>query len=204
MTDKHVALHRALGHAVDYIDSLGERQIPATASVTELRNRLGRELAEESISPEQVIDELVADVDGGLLTTGGGRFFGWAMGGVLPAPLAADWLTSAWDQNAAIHATSPALAIMEEVTGTWLKDVLHLPRDASFAFVTGCQSAHITALAAARHKLLADRGYDVEKNGLSATPNITIRTGELCHESVTRAARFLGLGTGSVETHRCH
>jgi glutamate/tyrosine decarboxylase-like PLP-dependent enzyme len=150
-----------------------------------------------------VIDELAADVEGGLLATGSGRFFAWAIGGALPTSIAADWLTSAWDQVSAIHATSPALAVMEEVTGAWLKDVLRLPQDASFAFVTGCQSAHITALAAARHKLLRDRGYDVGARGLSGAPHITIHTGELCHESIARAARLLGLGTDSVVTHPC-
>ena len=204
MPNEHKALHRALDHAIDYIDSLDERPIPTSASTAELHKRLGKDLGTEGVSPEQVIDELVADVEGGLFTTGGGRFFAWAIGGVLPAALAADWLTSAWDQNSAIHATSPALAVMEEVTGAWLKDVLRLPRDASFAFVTGCQSAHITALAAARQKLLRDRGYDVGARGLSGAPPITIHTGELCHESIARAARLLGLGTDSVVTHPCH
>ena len=199
--DEHKALRRAVEHAIDYIDSLDQRQVPPSVATADLRKRLGKDLDEEGVSPEQVIDELVADVEGGLFTTGGGRFFGWAIGGVLPAALAADWLTSAWDQNSAIHATSPALAVMEEVTGAWLKDVLRLPRDASFAFVTGCQSAHITALAAARQKRLSERGYDVGARGLSGAPPITIRTGELCHESIARAARLLGLGTDSVVTH---
>ncbi len=204
MTDVHKTLRRALDHAIDYIDSLDERQIPTAIDATELRRRLGKELGEEGVSSEQVIDELAADVEEGLFATGGGRFFAWAMGGVLPAALAADWLTSAWDQNSAIHATSPALAVIEEVSGAWLKNVLRLPKEASFAFVTGCQSAHITALAAARHKLLFDCGYDVGSRGLSGAPKITIRTGELCHESIARAARLLGLGTDSVETHPCH
>ncbi len=204
MTEEHKALRRALDHAIDYLDGLDERQIPTSVDIAELRKRFGKDLGEDGLPPEQVIDELVADVEGGLFMTGSSRFFAWAMGGVLPASLAADWLTSAWDQNAAIHASSPALAVMEEVTGAWLKDVLGLPQDASFAFVTGCQAAHITALAAARHKLLGDRDYDVGARGLSGAPQITIRTGELCHESITRAARLLGLGTNSVKTHPCH
>jgi glutamate/tyrosine decarboxylase-like PLP-dependent enzyme len=204
MTDEHKALRRALDHAIDYLDGLDERPIPTTVDITELRKRFGGDLAEEGISPEQVIDELAADVEGGLFMSGSSRFFAWAMGGVLPASLAADWLTSAWDQCAGIHATSPALAVMEEVTGAWLKDVLRLPQHASFAFVTGCQAAHITALAAARHKLLGDRDHDVETRGLSGAPQITIRTGELCHETVARAARLLGLGTDSVVAHPCH
>lgn len=203
MMDEHKPLRHALDHAIDYIDSLDRRQVRTSTSIEELRNRLGRDLNDEGIAPEQVIDELVADVEGGLFTTGGGRFFAWAIGGVLPASLAADWLTSAWDQNSVIAGTSPAMTVIEEVTGDWLKDVLRLPRDASFAFVTGCQSAHVTALAAARQKLLRDRGYDVAARGLSGAPQIQIRTGELCHESIKRAARLLGLGTDSVQLHPC-
>ncbi|MGD2139960.1 MAG: aminotransferase class V-fold PLP-dependent enzyme [Burkholderiales bacterium] len=204
MTDEYEALRRALDHAITHLESLDAREIPASVSASELRNRLGKELGEEGVAAEQVIDELAADVAGGLFGSGSPRFFAWAIGGALPASIAADWLTSAWDQVSAIYSTSPALAVMEEVAGTWLKDILRLPQDASFAFVTGCQSAHMTALAAARHKLLHDRGYDVEAHGLSGAPKITIHTGELCHESIARAARFLGLGTESVKTHPCH
>ena len=204
MTDEHKVLRHALDHAIAHIDSLATRQIPASLSTSELRERLAKTLDEEGVPPEQVIDELAADVEGGLFGSGSPRFFAWAIGGVLPAAIAADWLTSAWDQVSAIYATSPALAVMEEVAGAWLKDVLGLPHEASFAFVTGCQSAHITALAAARHKLLHERGHDVEARGLSGAPRITIRTGELCHESIARAARFLGLGTDAIVTHPCH
>lgn len=202
--DRHDALRRAMKHSIDYIDSLDERPVPPTATLQELRSRLGGELADEGVTPEQVVDELAANVEGGLLTSSGGRFYAWAIGGVLPAALAADWLTSAWDQNNAIYDTSPALAVVEEVAGEWLKDVLRLPEHASFAFVTGCQSAHVTALAAARQKLLQDRGYDVGARGLSGAPQIRIHTGELCHESIARAARLLGLGTDSVTEHPCH
>ncbi len=204
VTDEHNALRRALKHAIDHLDGLDARQIPASVGLTELRQRFGTGLAEEGIAPEQVIDDLVADVEGGLFMSGSSRFFAWAMGGVLSASLAADWLTSAWDQCPGIYATSPALAVMEEATGEWLKDVLCLPKHASFAFVTGCQAAHVTALAAARQKLLGDRGHDVGTLGLSGAPRITIRTGELCHETVARAARLLGLGTNAVVAHPCH
>lgn len=201
--DEHRELLRALEHSIDYIESLTERPVAPTASLAELRGRLAKELGEEGIPPERVIDELAADVEGGLLASGGGRFFAWAIGGVLPAALAADWLASAWDQNSVIWGTSPALCVMEEVTGRWLKDVLGLPEDASFALVTGCQSAHVTALAAARQKLLHDRGYDVGARGLSGAPQIRIHTGELCHESIARGARLLGLGTDSIRVHPC-
>jgi len=204
MTTDNQALRRALEHAIRYVDSLDERPIPASATAEELRARFGRPLADEGVPDGQVIDDLAADAEDGLLATGGGRFFAWAIGGVLPAALGADWLTSTWDQNAAIHATSPALATIEEVTGEWLKELLRIPEEASFAFVTGCQSAHITALAAARQKLLADRDYDVGKRGLFGAPPIRIHTGELCHESVARAARLLGLGVDAITSHPSH
>lgn len=204
MTKDYEALRRALDHALAHLDNLDTRQIPASVSLEVLRKRFGKELGEEGIPAEQVIDELAADVEGGLFGTGSPRFFAWAIGGGLPAAIAADWLTSVWDQVSSIYSSSPALAVMEEVAGTWLKDLLRLPQEASFAFVTGCQSAHMVALLAARHNLLEDRGYDVEARGLSGAPQITIHTGELCHESVARAARFLGFGTNAIRTHPCH
>lgn len=201
--DLHEVLRRAAGHSTDYLETLADSRVGATASPADLRRQLGGELGEVGLPAEQVIDDLARDVEGGLFTTGGGRFFAWAIGGALPASLGADWLASAWDQNSVIYGTSPAMAIIEEITGEWLKDVLQLPPQASYAFVTGCQFAHVTALAAARHKLLDDLGYDVEAKGLSGAPRIVIRTGELCHESVERAARLLGFGTDSVSVHPC-
>ena len=160
-------LERAHAHALRYLHRLDMVSVAATAELEELRTRLGRPLATEGSPPDRVIDELVADVEGGLIGSAGGRFFGWVEGGALPAPLAADWLTSAWDQNAASYAAGPAVAVIEEVCGGWLKDLLGLPATASFAFTTGCQMAHTTALAAARHHLLAQRGWDVETKGLA-------------------------------------
>jgi glutamate/tyrosine decarboxylase-like PLP-dependent enzyme len=108
----------------------------------------------------------------GILGSSGGRFLAWAIGGSLPAALAADWLASTWDQNAALYACGPAAAVVEEVAGAWLKQLLTLPVDASFALVSGCQMAHVTCLAAARHELLARRGWDVEKKGMAGSPAI--------------------------------
>jgi aromatic-L-amino-acid decarboxylase len=118
----------------------------------------------------------VRDVEGGIIGCTGGRFFGWVIGGTLPAALAADWLTSAWDQNAAIHACGPAEAVIEEVAGAWLKDLFGLPQTASFAFVTGTQMAHVTCLASARHRLLKQAGWNVEEQGLAGAPAIRILT----------------------------
>jgi glutamate/tyrosine decarboxylase-like PLP-dependent enzyme len=189
----------AADHAARYLATLPSRTIAATATVAELRQRLGKPLPKTGMAPEAVIEELVRDIEGGLLGSGSGRFFGWVMGGTLPVALAADWLTSAWDQNAASNLTSPAEAVVEEVCGVWAKELFGIPRSASFAFVTGCQMAHTTALAAARHKLLGDRGWDVERSGLTGAPRLRILTTRNRHESIMRSARLLGLGTDAIE-----
>jgi len=117
----------------------------------------------------------------------------------LPAALAADWLTAAWDQNAGLYAAGPAAALAEEIAGKWMKDILGLPPHASFAFTTGCQMAHATCLAAARHAVLEKRGWDVEQQGLSGAPRIRILTSSEAHGSFKRAVRLLGLGLGQIE-----
>ena len=151
----------AAAHAARYLETLASRPIAATASVEELRIRLAKPLPETGMEAETVINELVRDAEHGLMGSTSGRFFGWVIGGTLPVALAADWLTSTWDQNAASNLTAPAEAVVEEVCGEWMKDLLGIPKSASFAFVTGCQMAHTSALAAARHKLLGDRGWNV-------------------------------------------
>jgi glutamate/tyrosine decarboxylase-like PLP-dependent enzyme len=184
--------------AISYLSNLSDTPVAATLSLDALRSRLGRSLTQHSLSPEQVIAELVSDIEGGILGCAGGRFFAWVIGGALPAAVAADWLTTAWDQNAALYACSPAAAVVEEVAGSWLKEILGLPRHASFALVSGCQMAHATCLASARHALLAQRGWDVEKNGLWGAIPFRILVNSHCHGSVQRAVRLLGLGTSHM------
>ncbi|HEX7334121.1 MAG TPA: pyridoxal-dependent decarboxylase [Pyrinomonadaceae bacterium] len=192
------ALSLAQQHAFSFLNGLDRTSVGATVDVQTLRQRLNKPLANSGMPPEQVITELVQDVGGGLLGSTGGRFFGWVIGGSLPAALAADWLTTTWDQNAALYATSPAAAVVEEVAGLWLKDILRLPSHASFAFVTGCQMAHVTCLAAARHALLAQHGWDVEERGLYGAPPIRILSSAQRHGSFERAVRLLGLGREHV------
>jgi glutamate/tyrosine decarboxylase-like PLP-dependent enzyme len=192
-------LDRTARHAAAFVDSIETRPIAPASGLDELRAALGRPLPDGPTAAEQVVDELVQDAGGGLLASGSGRFFGWVIGGSLPAALAADWLTAAWDQNAASYACGPAEAVVEEVCGAWLKDLLHLPDGASFGLVTGCQLAHVTALAAARHRLLAARGVDVERDGLCGAPAIRLLTTEQRHGSLVRAVRLLGLGDGAIE-----
>ncbi len=192
------ALDRAFRHALSHLESLDRAPVSASATLPELRQRLARPLADAGADPAQVIDELVADVQGGVVGSAGGRFFAWVVGGSVPAALAADWLTSAWDQNPALYASGPAEAVMEEVCGQWLKDLWGLPAPASFALVTGCQMAHVTSLAAARHAVLSRQGWDVERQGLAGAPQIRILSSRERHGSTERAVRFLGLGTECV------
>ncbi|MBS0295590.1 MAG: aspartate aminotransferase family protein [Proteobacteria bacterium] len=192
-------LERALVHAKAFFEGLGERRVGSDLTADALRRTLGKPLAERGVDPGQVIDELVRDADAGLHASVGGRFYAWVLGGSLPAALAADWLVSVWDQNAGMFAVSPSSAIVEEVAGGWLKDVLRLPEHASFAFVTGCQAAHTVGLAAARWRVLNRHNWDVEKDGLFGAPSIRIFTSSECHTTVTRAARLLGMGSGCVE-----
>ncbi|MEQ5841943.1 aminotransferase class V-fold PLP-dependent enzyme [Paraburkholderia acidicola] len=191
-------LERALSHSLAHLENLAHSPVAATASLQTLRERLAKPLNPQSLPAEQIVDELVADTAGGILGSAGGRFFGWVIGGSLPAALAADWLTSAWDQNAASYSCGPAEAVIEEVCGEWLKDLLGLPAHASFALTSGCQMAHVTALAAARHALLARRGWQVERDGLFGAPRLRILSSDQFHGSITRATRMLGLGTASV------
>ena len=188
----------AVARAGEYLEQSTSRPIGATVAVDELRRRLAKPLPEYGTAAEDVIAELARDTDGGLVGSTSGRFFGWVIGGTLPVALAADWLTSAWDQNAASNLSSPAEAVIEEVCGGWLKDLLGVPSSASFAFVTGCQMAHTTALAAARHQLLRDRGWDVERSGLAGAPPLRVLAAENAHESFLRSLRLLGFGTQAI------
>jgi glutamate/tyrosine decarboxylase-like PLP-dependent enzyme len=193
------ALDTAVLHAISHIETLDQSSVAATVDVETLRSRLARPLTDAAVPADQVIDDLARDVEGGLIGSAGGRFFGWVIGGVVPAALAADWMTSAWQQNAALYSTSPAAAVVEEVVGDWLKDLLNLPPSASFALVTGCQMAHVTCLAAARHAVLTRHNWDVEAKGLFGAPRIRILTSAARHGSFTRAVRLLGFGTDQIE-----
>ena len=189
------ALDRAHAHALSHLEGLDTAPVSAPATADQLRSRLRMPLPQKGESPDRIIDELAAGAAGGILGSTSGRFFGWVIGGSLPSALAADWLVSAWDQNAGIFACGPAVAVVEEVVGEWLIDLFGLPPHSSFALVTGCQMAHTTCLAAARHHVLAERGWDVQKAGLNGSPRIHFLTNRDLHGTVDRSLRLLGLGT---------
>jgi glutamate/tyrosine decarboxylase-like PLP-dependent enzyme len=185
--------------AIEYLEGLDQRPVAARMHGAQLRERMECQLSNGGLPAEQVIAELVRAADPGIVGSTGGRFFAWVIGGALPSALAADWLTATWDQNAALAASGPAAGLVEEIAGGWLKEVLGLPAEASFAFVTGCQMAHVTCMAAARHALLEKCGWNVEEQGLSGAPHIRILSSDQRHGSFERAVRLLGLGTASVE-----
>ncbi len=201
MSDEHdyqAALQFALRAALLHLEQDQTAHLAPGASATTLRRQFPRALPAQGAPPDQVVAELTRMVKDGLVRSTSGRFFAWVIGGTLPAALAADWLTSAWDQNAAMHDCSPAAAVTEEVVGGWLKSLFGLPADAAYALVTGCQMAHLTCLAAARHALLARRAWDVERQGLAGAPRIRVLTSVERHTTIDRALKLLGIGTGNI------
>jgi len=192
-------LQRTAELAADYLDSLAERPVFPTARVEALVAALGGPLPEESSDPLDVVEQMARAVEPGVVATAGGRYFGYVTGSALPASVAADWLTTAWDQPAAFGVLGPSASIVEEIAGNWLKELFGLPADASFAITTGCQMAHVTALAAARHEVLGARGWDVRESGLVGSPPIRVVLGELRHVTVDRALRLLGIGNEQIE-----
>jgi len=191
-------MQRAFQHAKRYLASLDDRPVSTVVTPDQIRSRIKRPLPERGTEATQVIDELVADVADGLVHASGGRFFAWVVGGYVPASLGADWLSSTWDQNGALYALSPAEAVVEETCGEWIKKLLGLPETASFALLTGCQMAHVTCLAAARHAVLERHGWDVEQQGLFGAPRVRFVCGDQVHGSVERALRLLGFGSESI------
>lgn len=196
----HEVLNRAHRHAIEYLSSLRDRPVPPAASLQEMRSALLVPLSEEGEDDVAVLDALVSSAGPGIMANAGGRFFGFVIGGALPVALAADWMTSAWDQNAGIYVLSPAEAVAEEAAAAWILDLLKLPSGASVGFVTGAQMANFTALAAAREEVLRRVGWNVNEDGLTGAPQIDVVVGEEVHVTVLRALRYLGIGTGRVRS----
>lgn len=181
--------------AEQYLDTTSTRHVGGTTPRAELMARLGGPLSEHGMDPTEVIDALARNADPGLVATVGPRYFGFVTGGAVPVTVAADWLTSAWDQNGAMYVMSPATAVMEDVVSSWLIDLLGLPHGSSVGFVTGCHMANFTGLAAARHEVLRRAGWDVEAQGLQRAPQVRVIVGEEVHTSAVGALRMLGFGT---------
>nr|MBA2633088.1 aspartate aminotransferase family protein [Chloroflexota bacterium] len=160
--------------------------------------RLRVPLPEAGEDPLAVVQRLARDVDPGLVASAGPRYFGFVIGGAVPASVAADWLTAAWDQNAAVHAASPAAAAAEQVAGEWMKQLLDIPADASHGLPTGAGLGNMVGMAAARHALLDRVGWDVEARGLYGAPQVAVLIGDEAHATVLTALQYLGLGRERV------
>jgi glutamate/tyrosine decarboxylase-like PLP-dependent enzyme len=198
MDGRYEVLGDAARLAHTFLDGLAERHVGPTATVAELRERLARPLTDAGEDPRTVIADLAADVEPGLVASAGPRYFGFVIGGALPAAVAADWLTSAWDQNCGGTPVAPALTVAEVVAAGWVRDLLGLPAASGVGFVTGCQMAHVTCLAAARHAVLADAGWDVAAEGLQGAPALRVVAGAQAHLTIGRACRLLGLGAERI------
>jgi glutamate/tyrosine decarboxylase-like PLP-dependent enzyme len=197
-TDWKAPLGEAFDRALMYLEGLPDRPVRSTASLAELRATLGGPLPEESAESREVIAALATAAEPGVLPSSSGRFFGFVVGGATPAAVAADWLTSVWDQNAGLYVLGPAASVVEEVAGAWLADLLGLPKQVSVGFVTGAQLANTTGLAAARYEMLRRVGWDTEVAGLCGAPRLRVIAGQGRHGTIDRALRLLGLGTTSI------
>jgi glutamate/tyrosine decarboxylase-like PLP-dependent enzyme len=192
-------LRAAAESAERYLDQLPGGRVGSLADSDQIIDALGRELQAEPVAPEDVVRAMAQAVEPGLVASAGPRYFGFVFGGALPASVGADWLAAAWDQNAVLHAASPAAAAVEQVAGEWILDMLGLPADAGFGLPGGAGLANTVALAAARHALLAREGWDVEARGLYGAPEITVFVGEEAHATLETALQYLGLGRERVE-----
>jgi glutamate/tyrosine decarboxylase-like PLP-dependent enzyme len=192
------ALTRAHTLALEFLQTLPDRPVGATATLAEVRARFGGPLPDHGEDPMTVVETLAGAAEGGLTASAGPRYFGFVIGGSLPATLAADWLTSAWDQNAAMYVMSPAAAVAEDVAGEWLVDLFGLPTGTSVGFTTGATMATFTGLAAGRHALLSKSGWDVERQGLFGAPDLPVVLGQDAHATVFAALQMLGLGRDRV------
>jgi glutamate/tyrosine decarboxylase-like PLP-dependent enzyme len=191
---QRAVLERAVAHAHRWLESVPGRRVPAGGTAEDAAFRLGTQLPAHGRPAAEVVDRLAAAVEPGLMANASGRFFGWVMGSSLPAALAADWLVSAWDQNAGMRNATPGVVAVEEVAATWLLQLLGLPPGAAVGFATGATMANVTCLAAARDRVLDRMGWDVAADGLAGAPRVRVLVGAEVHGSVVLALRYLGLG----------
>ncbi|WP_037363012.1 pyridoxal phosphate-dependent decarboxylase family protein [Amycolatopsis orientalis] len=199
MHEEHSLFIRAAELAADYVAGLGERPVAQPVDLAALRKAFGEELPRGSSPPDAVLEELARNAEKGLVATAGPRFFGLVIGGALRSAVAADFLAAGWDQNSFNPALSPAAAAAEDVAGRWLRDLLGIPATASTGFVTGGQAANTVGLAVARHRVLAEAGWDVERDGLGGAPALRVVASAERHATIDRSLRLLGVGTRAIE-----
>jgi glutamate/tyrosine decarboxylase-like PLP-dependent enzyme len=192
--DYRAPLAHAAAHATEWLQSLPSRPIKPRENIEQLESAFARNLPEGPTDAAEVVDELARLADPGLMAIGSGRFFGWVMGGTMPAALASDWLVSAWDQNNGLRYATPATAAVEQRAGAWILDLLGLPASSSVGFTTGGTMANFAGLAAGRGAVLQDAGWNVNRDGLTGAPRVTVLAGDEVHSSVELVLRYLGLG----------
>ncbi|HET7436345.1 MAG TPA: aminotransferase class V-fold PLP-dependent enzyme [Thermoanaerobaculia bacterium] len=192
-------LRRAHERAVEFLRTLPERHVGARATREELLAALDAPLTRDGDREEAVLELLADQGDRGTTASAGPRYFGFVIGGSLPVALAADWLVSTWDQNPGIYATSPITSVIEEIAARWLVELFGLPRETSVGFVTGCQMANFTCLAAARHGVLRRAGWNVEEEGLAGAPRVNLVASAESHITIDVAMRYLGFGTRAIQ-----
>ena len=193
MTEREL-LARTAALAADYLETLDTRQIRPERGYREMHELFDRAVPDRPADPADVVEELAAVGEQGVMAIGSGRWYGFVAGGAVPSSLAADWLVSAWDQNTGLAEPTPATSALEAVTGRWVLELLGLPPDSSFAFVTGCQMAHVTCLAAARHSVYRRAGWELPQRGLAGAPPLRVVLGGKRHVTIKRALRLLGIG----------
>jgi glutamate/tyrosine decarboxylase-like PLP-dependent enzyme len=192
--DYRAPLAHAASHATEWIDSLTSRHVRPQANIEQLETAFAMALPDAPMDPSEVVDELARLAEPGLMAIGSGRFFGWVMGGTLPAALASDWMVSAWDQNNGLRYATPAAAAIEERAGAWILDLLGLPATSSVGFTTGGTMANFVGLASGRGAVLEAAGWNVNRDGLTGSPRVTVLAGAEVHSSVELVLRYLGLG----------
>src|SRR5215469_734125 len=191
-------LYLVAQRASRYLQRIQDRRVGPSPEAVRALDRFLEPMPDRPTSPADVIGLLDEYGSPATMAMAGPRFFGWVIGGSLPAPLAANWLAAAWDQNAGLFVASPIGTVLEEISLRWLLDALGLPAGSGGAFVTGATVANFTALAAARHAVLARVGWNVEALGLFSAPEIQVVVGEEVHPSLIKALGMLGLGRERV------
>lgn len=181
-------------HSQKWLDSIPFRGVNPKKNANQIKEDLGLDLPDDPTDPSLVIERLAEVGEAGLMSMGSGRFFGWVVGGTLPAALGADWLVSAWDQNNASRVATPTTAATEEIASKWLLEILGLPPTAEVGFPTGGMMANFTGLISGRQKVLTDVGWDLDRKGLMGAPHVRVLVGKERHDTVDRALRYLGLG----------
>lgn len=197
-SDWDKVIEAAMVPASNYLRSLPDRPVYRPTDPDDIRALLGGPIPEEGSQAGEVVADLARDLDPYVVAHASGRYFGFVIGGLHPASYGAELLASAWDQNAGLYAVAPGAAIAEEVAARWVLELLDLPLDSSVGFVTGGQMATFTCLAAARHQVLQEAGWDVEAAGLQGAPQIQVVAKTERHSTVPRALRLLGLGDSTT------